>query len=88
LEEFFQNELTEFYQVESPSFNMNFKNIIFSEVSSSKEPNQKESENHNNNHIQKQSNFMQKHSKLLLQNKEVKSKYFILYFYNLSLTNY
>jgi hypothetical protein len=51
---------------ESPSFNLNFKNIIFSEVSN-KENNLKENHNHQNAFIQKQ-------SKLLLNNKEVKSK--------------
>lgn len=53
--------------VESPSFNnMNFKNIIFSEISI-KDGNNKE------NNIQS-NGMMQKHSKLLLNNKEVKSR--------------
>ena len=52
--------------VESPSFNVNFKNILFNE-NTNKDTNIKE--NHKNSN-----GIMQKQSKLLSNNKEDKSK--------------
>lgn len=66
--------MNEFYQVnmsESPSFGVNFKKIIFSDIIKEKSDS-KENRNHLNG-------FLQKQSKLLLNNKEVKSK---IYFSN------